>query len=160
MKEMGDHIEISNLSLEGGEPKADVLVRHGKLTAVTIDGDMIPKAIDELPVLAVAAAFAEGTTTIRDAKELRVKETDRIHAMVCGLRSFGVEVEEFEDGMAVTGQEQLNGATVSSFGDHRIAMAFIVAGLAAGGETTVEGSDAIAISYPECMDARNSLIST
>lgn len=158
LKEMGADIEITNPSLEGGEPKVDVLVRYGKLSAATIAGDMIPRAIDELPILAVAAAYAEGTTTIRDAKELRVKETDRIHAMVCGLRDFGATVEEFEDGMAVTGKEQLQGTTVSSFGDHRIAMALIVAGLAAIGETTVEGSDAIAISYPEFMDSLKSLI--
>ncbi len=158
LKQMGACLEITRSCIDSGEPRADLLVRHARLKGVAIGGGLIPTAIDELPVLAVAAAFAEGTTSIRDAKELRVKETDRIHAMVTGLRKFGVTVEEFSDGMAITGREELTGTTVSSFKDHRIAMAFLIAGLAAAGETTVEDTDAIAISYPEFMDSLESLM--
>ncbi len=105
----------------------------------------------------MAASQAEGTTIIRDAKELRVKETDRIKAMAEGLRRFGVQVEEFEDGMAITGPQKLKGTRVSSYGDHRVAMAFIIAGLTASGETIVEDTAPIATSFPNFMELLDSL---
>jgi 3-phosphoshikimate 1-carboxyvinyltransferase len=149
---MGARFETNNMREEAGEPLADLLVKSSPLRAIEISGDMIPRAIDEIPILAVAAAHAEGTTIIRDAKELRVKETDRIKAMVSGLREFGVTVEEFEDGMAITGQQELKGATVSSFGDHRVAMSFVIAGLAASNETRVNDIASIATSFPEFLE--------
>lgn len=157
LEKMGAHVEIVEPKEEAGEPLADLLVESSPLKAVEIKGDMIPRAIDEIPILAVAAAKAEGTTVIRDAKELRVKETDRIKAIVSGLRRFGVTVEEFDDGMAITGQQELRGATVSSYGDHRVAMAFIIAGLTASGETKVEDTASIATSFPEFMESLESL---
>lgn len=117
------------------------------LKATTIAGSEIPLLIDELPSLAVLAALAKGTTHIRDAQELRVKETDRIAALATNLRAMGIHVEEHPDGLSITGGT-LKGARLSSFGDHRIAMAFAIAGLFARGDTTIEGADCIAISYP------------
>jgi len=123
-------------------------VRGGDLNGTVIDGDEIPNVIDELPILAVAAALARGETTIRDAHELRVKETDRIHAVAHNLRQMGVPVDEFEDGMTITGGAELHGAELESFGDHRIAMAFAVAGMFAEGVTTINDTDCISTSYP------------
>ena len=117
-----------------------------------VQGAEIPNVIDEIPAIAVAAALAEGTTLIRDAKELRVKETDRIAAVATNLRAMGVAVEEFPDGMAITGGSQLKGARLQSFGDHRIAMAFAVAGLFAAGETVIEDIACIHTSYPTFFD--------
>ena len=157
LEKMGAHVEIVETKEEAGEPFADLLVESSPLKAVEIKGDVIPRSIDEIPILAIAAAKAEGTTVIRDAKELRVKETDRIKAIVSGLRKFGVTVEEFEDGMAITGQQELRGTTVSSYGDHRVAMAFIIAGLTASGETKVEDTESIATSFPEFVESLESL---
>ena len=131
------------------EPAGTVEVRGTRLRATTIGGEEIPNVIDELPILAVAAALAEGRTIIQDAHELRVKETDRIAAVANNLRAFGVRVEEKDDGMEIEGGAKLHGAEVESFGDHRIAMAFAVAGLAADGETTIDNSDAASVSFPE-----------
>jgi len=108
----------------------------------------VPNLIDEIPVIAVAAALAEGTTVIRNARELRVKETDRIATVVENLRRMGAEVQEFEDGMEITGGKPLHGAVLQSFGDHRIAMAFAIAGLFATGETVIENTDCVNTSYP------------
>jgi len=157
LEKMGAHVETIGTKEEAGEPFADLLVESSPLKAVEIKGDVIPRAIDEIPILAIAAAKAEGTTVIRDAKELRVKETDRIKAIASGLRKFVVKVEEFEDGMAITGQQELRGTTVSSHGDHRVAMAFIIAGLTASGETNVEDTASIATSFPEFVDSLESL---
>lgn len=122
---------------------------HGtKLHGTIIEGSEIPNVIDEIPILAVAGALAEGTTTIRDAAELRVKETDRISALVTNLRAMGAHVEEFEDGMTIHGAPQLHAAKLPSYGDHRIAMAFAIAGLFAKGETTIQDVDCVATSYP------------
>jgi 3-phosphoshikimate 1-carboxyvinyltransferase len=158
LKQMGANIEITKIREEGGEPIADLIVKPYPLKAVEIKGDMIPQTIDEIPILAVAAAHAEGTTVIRDAKELRVKETDRINAMATGLKKFGVKVEEFSDGMAITGQPELKGTTVFSYGDHRVAMAFTIAGLTASGETKVEDTASIATSFPNFMESLESLL--
>jgi len=157
LKNMGADIKIGEIKEEGGEKRADIIVKSSLLKAVEISGELIPRTIDELPILTVAASQAEGTTIIRDAKELRVKETDRIKAMAEGLRRFGVQVEEFEDGMAITGPQKLKGARVSSYGDHRVAMAFIIAGLTASGETIVEDTAPIATSFPNFMELLDSL---
>lgn len=130
------------------EPAGLIDIRGTRLHATEIGGREIANVIDELPVLAVAAALAEGTTVIRDAAELRVKETDRIAAVAANLRSMGVEVEETPDGMAITGRETLKGAILPSFGDHRIAMAFAVAGLFATGTTVIENTACVRTSYP------------
>jgi len=158
LQQMGADIEIIETKEEGGEPIADLIVNSSSLKSVEIGGDLIPQAIDEIPILAIAAAHAEGTTVIRDAKELRVKETDRIKAIVIGLKKFGVKVEEFNNGMAITGKSKLKGTTVSSYGDHRIAMAFIIAGLTASGETKVEDTKTIATSFPNFMELLESVI--
>lgn len=157
LKIMGADISIGEIKEEGGEERADIIVKSSLLKGVEVSGDLIPRTIDELPILAVAASQAEGTTIIRDAKELRIKETDRIKTMAEGLRRFGVQVEEFEDGMAITGPQKLKGTRVSSYGDHRVAMAFIIAGLTASGETIVEDTAPIATSFPNFMELLDSL---
>lgn len=131
-----------------GEPSGVIEIAGAQLTGTVIDGDEIPNVIDEIPAIAVAAALAEGKTTIRGASELRVKETDRIDAIAKNLRAMGVEVAEFDDGMEITGGATLRGATMPSFGDHRIAMAFTIAGLFADGETVLEDVECVATSYP------------
>jgi 3-phosphoshikimate 1-carboxyvinyltransferase len=134
-----------------GEPLSDLTVRPSRLHGTTIAGGLVPRAIDELPVLAVAAACAEGVTELRDAAELRVKESDRIRAVAVELGKMGAAVEERPDGFRVTGSNgrPLRGARVASWGDHRLAMALIVAGLVADAPTVVEGIDCIATSYPD-----------
>ncbi|MCK4648519.1 3-phosphoshikimate 1-carboxyvinyltransferase, partial [bacterium] len=122
LKEMGAEIEIENLKEENNEPRGDVIVRGSRLKGITIGGEMIPRIIDELPLLALAATKAEGETIIKDAQELRVKETDRIRALSINLSKMGVEVEEREDGLVIQGPCQLKGAKVNSFTDHRMAM--------------------------------------
>jgi 3-phosphoshikimate 1-carboxyvinyltransferase len=138
-----EHVQV-----EEGEPRGHLVVHGGELNGTHIGGADIPNVIDELPILAVAGALALGKTTIRDASELRVKETDRIAAVAHNLRQMGVEVDEFADGMEITGGSVLQGADLISYGDHRIAMAFAVAGLFAEGVTTISDTDCIATSYP------------
>jgi 3-phosphoshikimate 1-carboxyvinyltransferase len=145
---MGARIrEVIESSLHG-EPIGNLDIKGGKLRATEIRGAEIPNVIDEIPILAVAAALAEGTTVIRDAAELRVKETDRIAVVASHLRAMGAKVEEFPDGMAITGGAPLKGAQLQSHHDHRIAMAFSIAGLFASGETVMEGTDCVNTSYP------------
>jgi 3-phosphoshikimate 1-carboxyvinyltransferase len=145
--DMGAHLTES-ISDSGCEPHGLLRVYGRKLRGIRIDGADIANVIDELPIIAVAGALAEGKTEIRDAKELRVKETDRIEAMATNLRAFGVEVEEHEDGMTVHGGATLKGARVNSRGDHRVAMACAILGLFARGETVIEDTACIATSYP------------
>jgi 3-phosphoshikimate 1-carboxyvinyltransferase len=145
---MGADITRENEREQAGEPVADLRVRYRRLRAAQIQGELVPRAIDELPVLAVAAAYAEGTTVIRDAAELRVKESDRIAAIAEELRKMGVEVRELPDGMEIAGQERLTGAVCNSHGDHRIAMSMAMAGLAASGETVVTDTAWIETSFP------------
>ena len=135
---------------ELGEPVADVVVAapFEKKRSFTIEGSLVPRLIDEIPVLAVLATQCEGETVIRDARELRVKESDRIELVAKGLRDMGAEVETFEDGMAIRGPVKLKGAHIEAKHDHRIAMAFAVAGLAAEGDTVIEGAEAVATSFP------------
>jgi 3-phosphoshikimate 1-carboxyvinyltransferase len=145
---MGGELELLDLRELSGEPVADIAVRHSQLKGIDISGDMIPRAIDEFPVISVAASLAEGTTTIRDAAELRVKETDRIAAMVSELGRLGARVEARADGMVVTGVERLLGGMVSSHGDHRIAMSLAIAALSAQGEVTIEDTGCTETSFP------------
>lgn len=150
--QMGGNIEILNEREVSGEPVGDILVKSSDMRGTEIKGEMIPKAIDELPVVAAAACFADGETIIKDARELRVKETDRIRAMTAELRKLGAHVTEFEDGMSITGGGSLKGAQCSSWGDHRIAMAVAVAATRAGGETVIDDSDCVSVSYPGFFD--------
>jgi 3-phosphoshikimate 1-carboxyvinyltransferase len=146
--EMGADITRLNQREQAGEPVADLRVKYKKLRAVRIAGDMIPRAVDEIPVLAVAASYADGKTVIQDAVELRVKESDRIATMATELRKMGAAITELADGMEITGKEALAGAVCESHGDHRIAMSMAVAGLAAGGDTVVRDCDWIDTSFP------------
>ena len=130
------------------EPRGQVRIQGGRLRGTTIAGDEVPNVIDEIPILAVAAALAQGKTVICDAKELRVKETDRLAAIATNLTSMGVEVVELEDGLEIYGGAPLLGARVKSYGDHRIAMAFAIAGMFADNETVIEDTDCIDTSYP------------
>ncbi len=148
LRAMGADITVENERSYGGEPIADLVVRSSTLHGVQVGGAIIPNLIDEIPVLAVAAACAIGRTEIRDAAELRVKETDRIAAMAENLQALGARVEVFDDGLAVEGGHRLRGTTVRSFDDHRIAMAMGVAGLVAEGETIIEGAECARISFP------------
>ncbi len=146
---MGARIEIENQTESGGELRGDVTVTGAQLNATRIDGDLIPRLIDELPVLSLVASQAQGQTVIADAHELRVKESDRIAIISAELRKLGATIEEKEDGMIVSGPTPLTGTTVTSpHGDHRIAMTLMVAGLIASGETTVENADAVVSSFP------------
>ncbi|HSS32377.1 MAG TPA: 3-phosphoshikimate 1-carboxyvinyltransferase [Solirubrobacterales bacterium] len=148
LERMGAEIEPENEREEGGEPIADLRVRSAPLQATEVGGAEIPLAIDELPLVALAACFAEGTTTIRDAEELRRKESDRIETVTVALRALGGEVEPTADGMVITGSGGLRGGGIDSHGDHRIAMLGAVAGLASREGVTVHGMDAAAVSYP------------
>ena len=144
----GDSLRLENERVEGGEPVADVVASSASLKGIDLGGDIIPIMIDELPVLAVAACFAEGDTVIRDAAELRVKESDRIATTVSELTRLGGALEPREDGMVIRGVGKLTGAEVESHGDHRLAMSMAVAGLAASGSTTIHGADDASVSYP------------
>ncbi len=145
---MGADLTLENRREQAGEPVADIRVRYRQLKAVEISGDLVPRAIDEFPVLAVAASYAVGATSIRDAAELRVKESDRIAAMALELKKLGAAVTERPDGMEIRGGKVLTGALCESHGDHRIAMSLAVAGLAARGETVVRDSAWIETSFP------------
>ena len=147
-KRMGGNITLLNENKQNGEPTADILVKSSELHGITIEGSIIPTLIDELPIIAVMAAFATGTTTIKDAAELKVKESNRIDVMVQNLSSMNADIVGTEDGMIIQGGNVLTGAVIDSKLDHRIAMSFTVAGLNASGTTTILGSDCVAISYP------------
>ena len=148
LQAMGGYIRLLDQREISGEPVADILVRSSRLKGIAISGSVVPRAIDEFPAICIAAARAEGVTTVRDAKELRVKETDRITAMAVNLRKLGITVVETEDGMDITGSDRLLGGTVDSSGDHRIAMSMSVAALVASGEITVTDIDCVATSFP------------
>ncbi|TAL24518.1 MAG: 3-phosphoshikimate 1-carboxyvinyltransferase [Nitrospirae bacterium] len=149
LKKMGAGIELVNTRDVSGEPVADIYCKGVKvLKAANISKKQIPALIDEFPILCIAATQADGITTIRGAEELRVKESDRIKAMVEGLRKMGVEVEEFRDGLSIKGNTKLKGALIDSHNDHRIAMAFSIAALIADGTTTINGISAVNISFP------------
>ena len=148
VRAMGGDVTLVNENTDGAEPCADLLIRSSSLHATTVEGDLIPTLIDELPVIAVLAAFADGTTIIKDAAELKVKESDRIAVMTENLRRMGAEVEPTDDGMVIHGGKPLHGATIDPHLDHRIAMSFAVAALAADGETEIQDADCVKISSP------------
>lgn len=145
---MGGNITCLNVRNDG-EPIADLLVKHSTLHGITIEGDIIPTLIDELPVINVMAACAEGTTIIRDAAELRVKESNRIDVMVKHLKAMGCDITGTDDGMIINGGQPLHGTVIDSHMDHRIAMSFAIASLIADGDTEIKGGDIVTISYPD-----------
>ncbi len=149
---MGADIQPENTKTVAGEPVADLRVRYSKLKACTISGDIIPCLIDEIPILAVAAIFAEGITIIKDAEELRVKESDRLAVIASELTRMGAKITELPDGLEITGGTPLIGTEVDSYTDHRIAMSLAIAALNAQGTTTIHRAEAAAISYPDFVD--------
>ena len=155
-KAMGADITALNVCTEG-EPTADLLVRSSTLHGTTVGGEIIPTLIDEIPMIAVMAAFAQGTTVIRDAQELKVKESDRIAVMAENLSLMGVDITPTEDGMIIHGGKPLHGAVIDSHLDHRIAMSFAVAGLLCDGPLSITGGDCVNISYPEFYEDLYSL---
>jgi 3-phosphoshikimate 1-carboxyvinyltransferase len=155
---MGADISIEHRREVAGEPVADLRVKHSKLTACEISGDLIPKLIDEIPILAVAAVFAQGTTVIKDAAELRVKESDRLNVMATALTKMGAKVTELPDGLEITGGGALTGADLDSYTDHRIAMSLSIAALMATGQTTIDRAEAASISYPTFFDSLRSIV--
>lgn len=156
-EDMGARIELSNERTEGGEKIADITVRTSRLHGTVIEGDIIPALIDEIPVIAVMAAVAEGTTVIRDAAELKVKETDRIETVTDNLKAMGCDVTPTEDGMIINGGK-LKGASIHTLLDHRIAMAFSIAALAAEGRTRILDSKCVDVSYPTFYDTFEELL--
>ncbi len=149
VKMMGGAMELLNVNETDGEPSADILIRSSELHSCTIGGELIPTLIDELPVIAVLAAYADGITVIKDAQELKVKESNRIDVVVNNLKKIGADVTATDDGMIINGGNALHGADIETNLDHRIAMSFAIAALQADGETTILGSECVNISYPE-----------
>ncbi len=158
-KQMGGNIRLLNENRDSGEPVADILVSHSSLHGIEIKGSIIPTLIDELPVIAIMAAYAGGTTVIADAAELKVKESNRIDVMVNNLAAMGADITGTEDGMIINGGKPLHGALIHSMDDHRIAMSFAVAALRAEGMTTIEGGECVNISYPAFYKDLESLFS-
>jgi len=148
LSEMGAEFTWLNRMEQGGEPVADLVARPGEVRGVEVYGETVVRMIDEFPILAVTATQAQGETLVRNARELRVKESDRIASVAAELRALGATIEERDDGFVVQGPTRLHGAHVRSHGDHRLAMALVVAGLIAEGETIVEDADVIADSFP------------
>lgn len=154
---MGAKLTMENVKASVGEPTADITVSTSSLHATTIEGALIPKLIDELPIIAVLACFAEGTTVIKDAQELKVKESNRIDVMVTNLSAMGADIEATDDGMIIHGGKPLHGAVIDSHLDHRIAMSFAIAGMNADGNTEILGADCVNISYPDFYSHLSSL---
>jgi 3-phosphoshikimate 1-carboxyvinyltransferase len=148
LSDMGAKVRIENERIAGGEPVADITVESSHLVGKQIEGSIIPRLIDEIPLIALAGCVARGTTIIRDAAELRVKETDRIAAVVEELSKLGAEIEELPDGMVIHGGKTLQGAECSSHYDHRLAMTLGIAALIARGETVIHDAEVVAVSYP------------
>lgn len=157
-KEMGGNIELLNVNTANGEPTADILVKFSALKGITIGGEIIPTLIDEIPIIAIMAAFARGTTIIKDAAELKVKESNRIQVMVDNLKAMGADIESTEDGMIIHGGKDLHGAIIDSHKDHRIAMSFAIASLLADGHTTILDRECVDISFPTFYQELNRLI--
>jgi 3-phosphoshikimate 1-carboxyvinyltransferase len=147
LRAMKANVELEEERTVGGEPAADIVVRSSQLTATRVDGELIPRAIDELPLVAILGAFAKGETVVADAGELRAKESDRIETMAAALRLMGVAVDGRPDGFSIAGGGSLKGHRVDAHGDHRMGMLAAVAGSLAEGETSVE-NDAVTVSYP------------
>ncbi len=157
LRDMGARISAENPRMEGGEPVADLLIESSELNGVEIAGDMIPIVQDEIPALALAASLARGVTTIRDAQELRYKESDRLHATATELSRLGARIEELPDGLVIEGTSSLKGGTCSSYGDHRLAMTLGVAGLLADEEVVITESEVVDVSYPNFWEDLASL---
>ena len=157
LREMGADISAENRREVCGEPVADLVARYAPLRGTRVDGDLVSRAIDELPAVAVAACFAEGETVITGAGELRVKESDRISAMAGELRALGADVEELSDGMAINGAEDVRGGRCRSLGDHRVCMSLAVAATRAREETVVEGAECAAVSFPGFFETFSAL---
>ena len=155
---MGAKLKVENKRLSAGEPAADIVIQSSTLKGIEVGGEMVPRLIDEIPLLALAGCFARGKTVIRDAAELRVKESDRIATIARELTRLGAEIEELPDGMVVYGGKALSGAEVSSHLDHRLAMSLAVAGLMAKGETVINQAQVADISYPAFWSAFGSII--
>ena len=149
---MGAAIKVKNERVECGESRGDIIIRGRNLKGINISKEDIPGIIDELPIIAVAAAVAKGRTIVNGAQELRVKESDRIKTTADNLKKLGVKIEEKDDGWIIEGGAPLKGSCVKSYGDHRIAMAMIVAGLVSSGETVIEDTEWIETSFPGFMD--------
>jgi 3-phosphoshikimate 1-carboxyvinyltransferase len=149
LMQMGASIDIGEERVAGEEPVADITVRTSQLRATEVSGELALRTMDELPVLAVAAACAEGETVISDAQELRVKESDRIATLCEQLRKLGVTIEERPDGFVIEGSPSLHGTSVTGSGDHRLTMALAIAGVLSSGETNLEDANSVAVSYPE-----------
>ncbi|WP_017293428.1 3-phosphoshikimate 1-carboxyvinyltransferase [Geminocystis herdmanii] len=156
---MNADITLENQRETAGEPVADLRVKSSKLKACTIEGAIIPRLIDEIPILAVAACFAEGTTVIKDAEELRVKESDRLAVMATELNKMGANIVELPDGLEINGGVTLKGSTMDSYTDHRIAMSLAIAGLNAQGKTIINRAEAASISYPTFVDTLIKIVS-
>jgi len=159
LAQMGAQIKVENMRQWGPEPVADLVAGSSRLEAVQVEADIIPRMIDEVPLLAVAACFAYGETVIRGAQELRAKESDRLRAMARELRRMGARVEELPDGLRIWGPARLQGAVVDSHGDHRLAMALAVAALAARGETVIRNAQSVVVSYPNFWDHLRAVVS-
>jgi 3-phosphoshikimate 1-carboxyvinyltransferase len=157
LRAMGADLAVEEERIVGGEPVADVVVRSSQLEGTVVEGDLVPRLLDEAPVLAVAAAFAQGTTEIRDAEELVVKESNRVATTASQLAALGVRIRERPDGMMIEGGGGIAGGNARSFGDHRLAMALAVAGVTGRGAVTVEGAECVAVSYPEFWEHLESL---
>ncbi len=150
LKECAGNVEYMNVREVGGEQIADIYIKNAQsIKPINIKPEEVPSLIDEIPILSIIMAFADGISCVRGASELRVKESDRIRAVVENLRNMGISVEEFDDGFCVEGGKRLRGTLIKSYGDHRIAMAFSVAGLVAEGETVIDDPECVKISYPD-----------
>lgn len=152
LHDMGANIKLENLRSSAGESVADITVSSSALHGTTISGDIIPRLIDELPIIAVAAVFADGQTVIKDAEELKVKETNRIRAVVDELSKCGVDITETDDGMIINGGKNIHGADFKTYGDHRMAMSLTVLAQLANGECTLDDSDCACVSYPSFFE--------
>lgn len=152
LKDMGADITLENVHTSAGETVADIIVRSSSLKGTTVGGDIIPRLIDELPIIAVAAVFADGQTVIKDAQELKVKETNRIRAVVDEFNKCGIDITETDDGMIINGGKSIHGADFKTYGDHRMAMSLTVLAQLANGESTLDDSDCACVSYPTFFD--------
>ena len=152
LKDMGADITLENVHTSAGETVANITVRSSSLKGTTVGGDIIPRLIDELPIIAVAAVFADGQTVIKDAQELKVKETNRIRAVVDEFNKCGIDITETDDGMIINGGKSIHGADFKTYGDHRMAMSLTVLAQLADGESTLDDSDCACVSYPTFFD--------
>lgn len=157
IEQMGADFDVKELET-AGEPAADLTIRSSRLKGIEIGGDLIPRLIDEIPLIALIATQAEGRTVIKDAEELRVKETDRISAVVAELSKMGADITATKDGMIINGPSKLHGAHMKSYGDHRLGMMAAVAALIADGEVKIDDPDCIAVSFPNFVEEMNSLL--